>query len=308
VTEEAEMPTLFWTGKISLPLKLVVNMGSLIAWITGNARDTFAMKQRIKNGYNGEYSDYIRHYDELGSSHYEKISKKLIEKVNCSGKEVIDVGCGTGILSLIALEKGPSRLTCVDMSKSMLEKCKAKIITAGYGDELIKFHEVEAERLPFDDNCFDVALSNMVLGMIPNQQATITELARVLRPNGIIALSTHGPGHYMEAIAAGLKAMTMTYFLGHRFEFWQRDENEARSLLINAGLKDIHTERLTWIDEFESGHKAFDFFAATSSLWWYDRLPPDLRAKETEKIREYFQRKGINSITSDVVLAYGSKG
>ncbi len=302
------MPTLFWTGKMSLPLKLVVNGGSLIAWITGNARDTSAMKQRVKNGYNGNYSDYVHRYDDLGLSHYEKISKKLIEKVNCSGKAVIDVGCGTGILSLVALKKSPAKITCVDMSKLMLEKCKAKIVAEGYSDELIQFHEAEAERLPFDDNCYDVVLSNMVLGMIPNQQATITELARVLRPNGIIALSTHGPGHYMEAIAAGLKAMTMTYFLGRRFEFWQRDENEAQSLLISAGLKDIHTERLTWIDEFESGYKAFDFFAATSSLWWYDRLPPALRAKETEKIREYFQRKRIKSITSDVVLAYGSKG
>jgi ubiquinone/menaquinone biosynthesis C-methylase UbiE len=301
------MPTLFWTGKISLPLKLMVNMGSLIAWITGNARNTSAMKQRMKNGYNGEYSDYIHRYDELGSSHYAKISKKLIEKVDCSGKEVIDVGCGTGILSLIAMEKGAAKMTCVDMSKLMLEKCKAKIIAEGYSDKLIKFHEADAERLPFDDKCYDVVLLNMVLGMIPNQQATITELARVLRPNGTIALSAHGPGHYMEAIEAGLKIMTMRYFLGHRFEFWQRDENEVQSLLINAGLKDIHTERLTWIDEFENGREVFDFFASTSSLWWYDRMPPDLREKETEKTREYFQRKEIKSITSDVVLAYGLK-
>jgi ubiquinone/menaquinone biosynthesis C-methylase UbiE len=301
------MRTLFWTGKISFPLRLMVNTASFIAWITGNARNTSAMKHRMKNGYNGEYSDYIHRYDELGSSHYAKISKKLIEKVNCSGKEVIDVGCGTGILSVIALEKGAAKMTCVDISRLMLEKCKAKIIAEGYSDNLIKFYEADAERLPFDDKCCDVVLLNMVLGMIPNQQATITELARVLRPNGTIALSTHGPGHYMEAVEAGLKVMTMRYFLDHRFEFWQRDEDEVKSLLINAGLKDIHTERLTWIDELENGSEVFDFFASTSSLWWYDRLPRDLREKEAEKTREYFQRKEIKSITSDVVLAYGIK-
>jgi ubiquinone/menaquinone biosynthesis C-methylase UbiE len=301
------MPTVFWTGKISLPLKLVVNAGSLVAWITGGAHNTSAMKQRMKNGYNGVYSDYVHRYDELGSSHYAKISKKLLEKVNCIGKEVLDVGCGTGILSLIALEKGAAKMACVDMSKLMLEKCKTKIIAEGYSDKLVQFHEAEAEKLPFDDKCYDVVLSSMVLGMIPNQQAAITELARVLRPNGVIALSTHGPSHYMEGISAGLKVMTMRYFLAHRFEFWQRDDNEVQSLLINAGLKDIHTERLTWSDEFENGLEAFDFFASTSSLWWYDKLPPDLREQEAEKTREYFQRKGINSITSDIVLAYGLK-
>ena len=282
-------------------------MGSLIAWITGNGRNTSLMKQRMKNGYNGEYSEYIHQYDELGSSHYTKISKQLIEKVDCNGKDVIDVGCGTGILSLTALENGASKMVCVDISKLMLGKCKEKIAAEEYDDEIIQFHEADAERLPFDDSSFDVVLFNMVLGMIPNQQATITELVRVLRPNGTIALSAHGPNHYMEAIEGLLKSMSIRYFLGHRFEFWQRDENEIQSLLTNAGLGSIHTERLIWSDEYENGSEVFDFFASTSSLWWYDRLPQDLRGKETEKTGEYFQRKGITFITSDVVLAYGIK-
>ena len=282
-------------------------MGSLIAWITGNARNSTAMKQRMKNGYNGKYSDYINRYDELGASHYIKISKKLIEKVDCNAKKVIDVGCGTGILSLIALGKGASKLTCVDISKLMLEKCKAKIAAGDYHDEIVEFHEADAERLPFEDSSFDVVLLNMVLGILPNQLSTITELTRVLRTGGTIALSAHGPAHYMEAIEAGLKVMTMRYFLGHRFEFWQRDENEVKSLFIKAGLKNIHTERINWIDRFENGNEVFDFFASTSSLWWYDRLPPDLREKEAKKTREYFQRKKIKSITSDVVLAFGIK-
>jgi len=301
------MPSLFWTGKISLPLKLMLNMGSLIAWITGNATDTSAMKQRMKRGYNGKYSDYIHRYDELGSSHYIKISKKLIEKVVCEGKKVIDVGCGTGILSLIALEEGAAKITCVDISKFMLEKCKEKSIAKGYSADLISFHEGDAERLPFADSIFDIVFFNMVLGLIPNQQATIKELTRVARPGGTIALSTHGPMHYMEASEACVKSMNFRYFLGHRMEFWPRDEKEIKIFFMYAGLDSIQTDRLTWIDEFENGSEVFDFFASTTSLWWYDRLPLELREKETEKTREYFQRKKINSITSDVVLAYGIK-
>ena len=47
-------------------------MGSIIAWITGNARDSSVMKEKIKDGYDGKYSDYINKYDELASFHYEK--------------------------------------------------------------------------------------------------------------------------------------------------------------------------------------------------------------------------------------------
>jgi ubiquinone/menaquinone biosynthesis C-methylase UbiE len=301
------MPTLFWTGKLSLPLKLMVNFGCLIAWITGNAQNTSAMKQRMKNGYNGKYSEYIHHYDEFGTSHYTKISKKLIEKVDCKEKKVLDVGCGTGILSLMILEKTVEKLICVDVSKTMLEKCKQKIKAEGFNDGLIEFHELDAEQLPFDDNSFDVVFLNMVLGVIPNHLSTITELTRVLRPGGTIAISAHGPKHYMEAIEAGLKTMTMRYFFGHRFEFWPKGENEVLNLFIKTGLKDIHTERIYWMDEFKNGREAFDFFAATSSLWWYEKLPSNLREKETEKTRAYFQSKMITSISSDVVFAYGTK-
>lgn len=301
------MPTLFWTGQLSFPSKLIVNMGSVIAWITGNARNTSAMKQRMKNGYNAKYSDYVHRYDELGASHYVRISRQLMEGIDCTGKEVIDVGCGTGILSLIALEKGAAKMVCVDISTEMLEKCKAKITKEKSRGVLIEFHEADAEKLPFNENSYDVVLSNMVLGIVPNQLKTITELTRVLRSGGIIALSTHGPTHYMEAIEYSVKSMTMRYFLGHRFEFWPRHENQVKRFFVKAGLESIYAERSTWIDEFKDGGDAFDFFASTSSLWWYDRLPRDLREEEAKRTREYFQRKEVKSLTSDVVLAYGIK-
>lgn len=301
------MSTLFWTGEISFPLRIMVNMGSLVAWITGNAQNTSAMKQRMKNGYNGVYSDYVHRYDEIGAYHYKKISNKILEKVDCRGKKVIDVGCGTGILSLMTLKKGAAEMVCLDNSDLMLEKCKAKIFSEGYRDDSVTYHLADAEAMPFNDNSFDIVLLNMVLGMIPNQQAMISELARVLRPGGTIALSAHGPAHYREAIEANLKVMTMRYFLDHRFEFWQRDENEVKSFFIKSGLKNIQTERIIWTDEFEEGGQAFDFFAATSALWWYDKLPRGLREKEANKTRNYYKNKKIKSITSDVVLAYGVK-
>jgi len=282
-------------------------MGSIVAWITGNARNSAAMKERMKDGYNGKYSDYINKYDELASFHYEQISSTLLKKINCKGKEVADVGCGTGILSFMALEKGASKVSCVDISKLMLDKCRDKSIIKGYKEDSISFHEGDAERLPFNDSSYDVVLLNMVLGMVPNQQETITELTRILRPGGTIAVSAHGPAYYMEAIEAGVKSMSIRYFLDHRFEFWPRDENKIKTFFVNAGLENIRIERLTWIHQFENGGESFDFFASTSGLWWYHRLPAEKRNKETEKIRNYFKRKNITEITSDVVFATGIK-
>lgn len=301
------MPTLFYTGKMAFPLRLITMMSGIIAWITGNARDSSAMKEKMKDGYNGKFSDYIHQYDELSTFHYEKIANILLQEIDCKGKEVVDVGCGTGILSFMVLEKGAKKISCIDISPLMLEKCKKKSIDNGYPDEVISFYEGDIEKLPFRDSSFDIVFCNMVLGMVPNQQEAVSELARILRPCGTLALSIHGPDHLVEPIEALVKSMNKRYYFTHRFEYWPRDEKKARIFLIKAGLDKIQTKRLTWMDEFENGGKLFDFFASTSGLWWYHRLPPELRSKETEKVRSYFLNNNISKNTSDVVFAWGIK-
>jgi predicted RNA methylase len=111
------MSSLFWTGKISLPLRLMINTGSVLAWLNGYARKSSAMVEKVKEGYDGIYSDTISSYDDLASFHYEKIATALMGHVDCRGKEVIDIGCGTGILTFVALKNGAIRVTGVDPSR-----------------------------------------------------------------------------------------------------------------------------------------------------------------------------------------------
>ena len=60
------MASIFWTGKLSLYMKFLVNANNLLALISGKAADTAAMKQHIKDGYEGACSDHVTHYDEFG--------------------------------------------------------------------------------------------------------------------------------------------------------------------------------------------------------------------------------------------------
>jgi hypothetical protein len=47
------MPPIFWKGKLTKSMMLLVNLSNAIAWISGNAKNTTAMKERVKQGYNG---------------------------------------------------------------------------------------------------------------------------------------------------------------------------------------------------------------------------------------------------------------
>lgn len=301
------MRTIFWTGELSPMMKFVANFSNAVAWVTGNARDTAAMKQRTKMGYDGAVTDDVTHYDELGLEHYKKISKQLLEGTEVQGKVVLDVGCGTGILSFLLIEKGADKVVCGDLSEYMLSQCKKKAGILGYGPDRIDFRQLDAESLPFDSNSFDAVTSGMVLGLVPNQRKVISEMVRVLKPGGVLSISTHGPKHYYEASEMAFRATPKGLVFGYRIEFWPRKEKEISHMFSEVGLIDVITQHLIWKESFANGGKAYDFFASTSAAWWYTKFPTDKIPSVVPKIRHAFVRKPVSEITTDVILAYGHK-
>lgn len=301
------MPSVFWTGRLSRTMKLIVNVSNVLAWVTGNARNTAAMKDRMRSGFEGAVTDHVTRYDDVGMKHFTNIAKELLSDVDLKGKKVVDVGCGTGVLSLLALKSGAAKVACGDISEYMLTKCQAKAKAQGYGTNRIEARRLDGESLPFEDNSFDAAISSMVLGLVPDQKKMLTEMARVTRPGGTVALATHGPDHYSEAAEAYFRAISKRYILGYRLEFWPRKEKEISRMLAQAGLVDVRTHRLNYQDKFDTGGEAYDFFACTSSSWWFAKFPPEKIAGEIKKTRDYFERKGVTKITEDTILARALK-
>jgi len=300
------MPSVFWTGNLPILVRMMANASNALAWITGNARDVASMKHRIKLGYEGACSKDLTRYDELGLKHFTRIAQELLAGVDVTGKRVLDVGCGTGILSSQVLEHGAASLVCGDSSEYMLDQCRKKLVERGY-EKRVELQHLDAEALPFGDRSFDAVVSGMVLGLVPDQQMAVREMVRVLGEGGVLALSTHGPEHYREAVEATFKASSKRYVFGYRIEFWPRSEAEVHRMLAQTGLSDIQMRRTNWQDSFEDGGEAFDFFAATSACFWYARIPPERRSEESIRLRDYFARHGVKRITQDVILARGTR-
>ena len=100
------------------------------------------------------------------------------------GERAVDVGCGAGMDSLIAGRMvGPEgRVIGVDMTQVMLEKARAAAEEAGLGN--VEFHQSYAEELPVPDGWADVVISNGVLNLMPDKDAVLAEMVRVLKPDG----------------------------------------------------------------------------------------------------------------------------
>ena len=105
------------------------------------------------------------------------------------GEDVLDVGSGAGMDSLVAAQMvGPSgSVTGIDMTPEMVAKARGSVAEMGLGHVTIV--EGSAEHLPFDDASFDVVISNGVIDLIPDKDSVFSEITRVLRPGGRIQLA-----------------------------------------------------------------------------------------------------------------------
>jgi ubiquinone/menaquinone biosynthesis C-methylase UbiE len=301
------MKSLFWTGKLSKPVALLVNANNIIAFLTGNSADKPSMKERIKLGYEGAFTEHVTRYDELTAYYQKRAAVSQLDGIDLNGREIIDIGCGTGIIAILALEKGASKAICGDISEYMITQARENGRTAGYDAGKISFCQLDAESLPFDDKSVDTVLTGMAFGLFPNQEKAVSEMFRVLRPGGLISLGAHGPEHYWEAIDTTIRALNKRNVLGYRFEFWPRTENQIHRLMNDAGFIDVRTNRFIWRNLFSTPTEACDFFAAVSSNWWYAKIPESKRQHEFENTIKVFEKRGVRQITDDVIIGYGKK-
>jgi arsenite methyltransferase len=100
------------------------------------------------------------------------------------GENVVDVGCGAGIDSLIAAIMVAPRgeVVGVDMTPAMVDKARSAAQRAGFSN--VRFHHGVAESLPVADGWADVVISNGVMNLFPDKLAGLQEMARVLKPGG----------------------------------------------------------------------------------------------------------------------------
>ena len=107
-------------------------------------------------------------------------------------KRVLDVACGTGIVSRKAASLvGPGgRIAALDLNEGMLRVARA--CAEREGATAIEWHQSDVSRMPFSSGEFETVLCQQGLQFFPDKVAALREMKRVLAPEGTLALSVWG--------------------------------------------------------------------------------------------------------------------
>jgi demethylmenaquinone methyltransferase / 2-methoxy-6-polyprenyl-1,4-benzoquinol methylase len=104
----------------------------------------------------------------------------LVSRLPRDGGHVLDVATGTGLVAAELVRRG-FRVTGVDQSPEMLASARRRF------GERVELVEASAEALPFDDASFDHLTVTYLLRYVEDPAATLVELARAVRPGGVVA-------------------------------------------------------------------------------------------------------------------------
>jgi demethylmenaquinone methyltransferase/2-methoxy-6-polyprenyl-1,4-benzoquinol methylase len=131
-------------------------------------------------------------YDELGAAlslfQDPRWRRAAVEAVAAGPEDrVLDVACGTGLVSRALVDRWGCRVVGLDQSASMLGRARAKLAGDPRLASRVTLVEGEAESLPFADREFDHLTFTYLLRYVDDPAATLRELARVVKPGGRVS-------------------------------------------------------------------------------------------------------------------------
>lgn len=177
------------------------------------------------------------------------------------GQRVLDVATGTGMVAFALARRGVN-VVGLDQSEHMLGRARARLTAEPALARQVTFVQGEAEHLPFRDGEFDALTFTYLLRYVDDREATMRQLARVVRPGGRIgmvefAVPSAPPlraawrAHTRVGLPLLGRAVSSAWvdvgrFLGPNIEELYAAEPDLSTLWQRAGIRDVHAKRMSF--------------------------------------------------------------
>ena len=197
---------------------------------------------RTFGGAGDAYDSFMGRYSQLLAARFADASH--VEQ----GQAVVDVGCGPGALTGVLVERlGADAVAACDPSPSFVADCAAR--HPGVRVELGR-----AESIPFDSASFDTAMAQLVLHFVSEPEQAAREMARVVRPGGVVSACVWD-------FAGGMEMLRMYWDAALAIDPDAPDEartmrfgrpGEIAELFSSVGMTDVAESTLSVASSYES--------------------------------------------------------
>lgn len=216
------------------------------------------------------------------------------------GERVLDVACGTGVVTRLAAERvaPDGTVAGLDVNPGMLAVAQPLASSAPVP---IRWYETSAEAMPLPDAAFDVVLCQLALMFMPDKRAALREMYRVLEPGGRAFITVPSPTRFFnvmdDAVAERIGAEAAAFV---KLVFSLNDRAEIEQLVSGAGFREVSVR---------TSATTFHLPAPADFLWQYVQSTPLMEpiAEAGDDVRAALERDvvaGWRPWVADGGLAY----
>lgn len=176
------------------------------------------------------YRRYAKIYDAVFGGVFAFGRRAAIERMNATGgRRILEVGVGTGLS--LPFHRPDNRVVGIDLSSDMLRVAQRRVERMGLPN-VEGLLEMDAEKLAFEDDSFDVVVAMFVMTVVPEVGRAMQELRRVCKPGGEIYIVNH-----FAADEPGLRRDVERRLARFSKSLGWRPDFTMDSLLDGSGLK-----------------------------------------------------------------------
>lgn len=202
--------------------------------------------------------------------------------------EILDVGCGTGVIPSIIRKHSSSPVTAIDFSPDMLDKLKAKDLP---NVRVLQGDATNLKASGIADDSFTHVFSAFMLQFVPDPPAALQEMFRVLKPGGILAASTWAPLDNQTWTRAVRKYADPNYTIpmGFNFGTYPTSPEGVQDLFEQIGFKNVKAKVFFTSFGFQN-HKDMLSFMCDSAHPMPERIvKPWKKTEHWTKLRAGFE-------------------
>jgi ubiquinone/menaquinone biosynthesis C-methylase UbiE len=252
------------------------------------------------------YSAAADHYSLASLSFWDRFGAATVSRLHLApGQEVLDLCCGAGASAIpAAIAVGPTgRVLGIDVAEPLLKLARARAARQGLAN--VQFRHGDAISTGLPSSCFDAVVCVFGVFFAPDMTRFVAEMWRLVRPGGLLAITTWGPGLFEPANTVFWECVReVEPPLFKAFNPWDEITTEAalKELFLLGGAADPTVMASPAQHHLEHPDKFWEVVLGSGYRATVDALSQEQRDLVRRRVLGELRSSGVTALRTDVVF------